>query len=96
MRPISIWAYKRQNYKGILLLGLAYTPDGVKIDEQDHSSQHLSYSIPTLQLQNSKLIKEINWKDGSNNEKLLTVKEGIHHQKADCQTMLKDKIVDMD
>jgi hypothetical protein len=50
MRPISIWAYKRQNYKGMLLLGLAFTPGGVKIDEQDHSNQHLRYSIPTLQL----------------------------------------------
>jgi len=44
----------------MLLLGLAYTPDGVKIDEQDHSSQHLSYTIPTLHLQNSKMVKERN------------------------------------
>jgi len=60
MRPINIWAYKRQNYKRILLLGLAYTPDRVRIDKQDHSSEHLSCNIPTLQLQNSKLIKERN------------------------------------
>lgn len=64
-------------------MGLAYTPDRVRIDKQDHSSEHLSCNIPTLQLQNSKLIKERNWKDGSNNEKLLTVKDGIHHQKTD-------------
>ena len=68
-------------------MGVAYTPDGVKIYEQGHSSQNLSYSIPTLQLQNSELTKERNCKDESNNEKLITVKEGIQHQKADCSRL---------
>ena len=71
----------------ILLLGLTYTPDGVETEAQDHSCQHLSCTIPTLRLQKSKLLKERNWKYGSNNEKLFTVKEGIHHLKADCSRL---------
>ena len=39
-----------------------------KIEEQDHSYQHLSCTIPTLQLQNSQLVKERNWKDRLQNQ----------------------------
>jgi len=42
-------------------LGPANSQDGGKFKEHNHRYQHLSCTSPSLQLQNSQLVKKLTW-----------------------------------
>jgi len=46
-----------------IMSGPANSQDRLRLEEQDHSDQHLSCTSPNLQLQNCQLVKKMNWDD---------------------------------
>jgi len=74
-----------QTSRGILLSGLQIFRR-VKLKEQDHSYQHLSCSSPSLQLQNSHVVKKGNSEERSKKRELLML----------IDSTSKDEVVDVD
>jgi hypothetical protein len=58
--------------EGLLLSGLANSQDRVKLEEQDHISQHHTCTSASLQLHNSQMVKKRNSEDRSKNERAST------------------------